>query len=124
MCGANENFVNVGVGDRQCHRRGDEPDRRDREMGAWRVICALGAAGRLRRRVRIQFEFAPFVFAHEVTITLAASGCDGSSCPPAYNALMLCELCGAEEAYNEHHLIPRHCHRKNWWKKNFTREQM
>ena len=37
---------------------------------------------------------------------------------------MLCELCAAEEAYNEHHLIPRHCHRKNWWKKNFTREQM
>lgn len=37
---------------------------------------------------------------------------------------MLCELCSAEEASSEHHLIPRHCHRKNWWKRNFTREQM
>ena len=34
-----------------------------------------------------------------------------------------CELCGAE-AFNEHHLIPRHCHRKTWFKNRFSKEQM
>ena len=37
---------------------------------------------------------------------------------------MNCEICQAEVAFNEHHLIPRHCHRKNWWRRNFTKEQM
>ena len=36
----------------------------------------------------------------------------------------LCELCEADLAFNEHHLIPRHCHRKNWWKRSFTKVQM
>lgn len=37
---------------------------------------------------------------------------------------MLCELCESDDAFNKHHLIPKHCHRKNWWKRNFTKEQM
>jgi len=37
---------------------------------------------------------------------------------------MLCELCEAEEAYNFHHLIPRAMHRRTWFKRNFTKEQM
>ncbi|QEG38163.1 hypothetical protein UC8_01160 [Roseimaritima ulvae] len=37
---------------------------------------------------------------------------------------MLCELCGIDEAFNKHHLIPRHCHRKNRWKRRFSKEQM
>ncbi|WP_372716424.1 hypothetical protein [Novipirellula sp.] len=37
---------------------------------------------------------------------------------------MMCELCEVDYAYNEHHLIPRHCHRKTWWKRRFTKEQM
>lgn len=36
----------------------------------------------------------------------------------------LCQLCGIDEVHSEHHLIPRHCHRKKWWKRTFTREQM
>ncbi|MBI1249739.1 hypothetical protein GC197_18085 [bacterium] len=34
-----------------------------------------------------------------------------------------CELCG-DEAFNEHHLIPRHCHRKSWFKKRHSKEMM
>lgn len=34
-----------------------------------------------------------------------------------------CELCG-DEAFNEHHLIPRHCHRKSWFKSRFSKQQM
>ncbi|GAA4429177.1 MULTISPECIES: hypothetical protein [Bremerella] len=34
-----------------------------------------------------------------------------------------CELCGAE-AFNDHHLIPRHCHRKSWFKSRFSKTQM
>ncbi|MHC2068489.1 hypothetical protein ACYFX5_13575 [Bremerella sp. T1] len=34
-----------------------------------------------------------------------------------------CELCGGE-AFNEHHLIPRHCHRKSWFKNRFSKELM
>lgn len=37
--------------------------------------------------------------------------------------MTLCELCG-DEAFNEHHLIPRHCHRKSWFKSRFSKEQM
>ncbi|QDT59446.1 hypothetical protein SV7mr_19530 [Stieleria bergensis] len=37
---------------------------------------------------------------------------------------MPCQLCGSNEVHSEHHLIPRHCHRKNWWKRHFTKEQM
>jgi len=37
---------------------------------------------------------------------------------------MPCQLCGIDEVHSEHHLIPRHCHRKNWWKRHFTKEQM
>ena len=36
----------------------------------------------------------------------------------------ICELCGSDEVHSEHHLIPRHCHRKSWWKRKFTKEQM
>lgn len=34
-----------------------------------------------------------------------------------------CELCG-DEAFNEHHLIPRHCHRKAWFKNRFSKAEM
>ncbi len=37
---------------------------------------------------------------------------------------MICELCGAEEAYNFHHLIPQTNHSNKWFKKRYTREQM
>ena len=36
----------------------------------------------------------------------------------------LCQLCGSDEVHSEHHLIPRHCHRKSWWKRKFTKEEM
>lgn len=35
-----------------------------------------------------------------------------------------CVLCEVDPAFNEHHLIPRHCHRKTWWKKRFAKEEM
>ena len=37
---------------------------------------------------------------------------------------MLCELCGIDEVYNEHHLIPRTCHSNKWFKKRYSRERM
>ena len=37
---------------------------------------------------------------------------------------MNCSLCGMEEAFNRHHLIPRTVHSNKWFKKNFTREEM
>ncbi len=33
---------------------------------------------------------------------------------------MLCELCGCEEHYDFHHLIPRTLHTNKWFKRNFT----
>lgn len=39
-------------------------------------------------------------------------------------SVLTCELCGSDEVHSEHHLIPRHCHRKSWWKRKFTREEM
>ena len=38
--------------------------------------------------------------------------------------LMICELCGVEDAHNFHHLIPRTNHSNKWFKKRFTREEM
>ena len=37
-----------------------------------------------------------------------------------------CTLCQRhlKRGTNEHHLIPRTCHRNRWFKKRFTREQM
>ena len=37
---------------------------------------------------------------------------------------MLCRLCGCEEAYDFHHLIPRTLRSNRWFKKRFTQEQM
>ncbi len=36
----------------------------------------------------------------------------------------MCELCGVEQSYSRHHLIPRTVHSNKWFKKNFTREEM
>ncbi|MEN6494514.1 MAG: hypothetical protein ABFD16_09485 [Thermoguttaceae bacterium] len=36
----------------------------------------------------------------------------------------LCELCGADEAYNFHHFIPRTVHSNKWFKKRFTVDEM
>jgi hypothetical protein len=36
----------------------------------------------------------------------------------------VCELCGAAEPENFHHLIPRICHANKWFKKNFSRRRM
>lgn len=36
----------------------------------------------------------------------------------------LCEVCGADEIDNYHHLIPRTVHKNKWFKKRFTKEQM
>lgn len=38
--------------------------------------------------------------------------------------MSMCELCGANEVHNEHHLIPKTCHKNKWFKKNYTREEM
>ena len=37
---------------------------------------------------------------------------------------MKCELCGRENICTFHHLIPKFNHKKKWFKKNFTKEQM
>lgn len=37
---------------------------------------------------------------------------------------MLCELCGCDEAYNFHHLIPRTLHGNKWFKKRFSQEEL
>ena len=37
---------------------------------------------------------------------------------------LTCELCGREELCNEHHLIPRKCHSKKWFRNRFTKEEM
>ena len=37
--------------------------------------------------------------------------------------MVRCQICGIDEVHSEHHLIPRHCHRKNWWKRHFTKEE-
>jgi len=37
--------------------------------------------------------------------------------------LETCSLCG-DDGFNLHHLIPRHCHRKSWFKNRFSKEQM
>jgi len=36
----------------------------------------------------------------------------------------LCVLCGVDEVYSRHHLIPKTVHSNKWFKKNFSREQM
>lgn len=38
--------------------------------------------------------------------------------------MIQCELCEAEEAYNFHHLIPKAMHRRTWFKRRFSKEQM
>ena len=35
-----------------------------------------------------------------------------------------CELCGREELCNEHHLIPRKCHSKKWFRNRYSKEEM
>jgi len=37
-----------------------------------------------------------------------------------------CALCGrlTKRGTNEHHLIPRTCHRNKWFRKNFSRAEM
>ena len=37
---------------------------------------------------------------------------------------MTCELCEKDVELTRHHLIPATCHTNQWFKKNFTREQM
>lgn len=36
----------------------------------------------------------------------------------------LCSLCGVEEVFSRHHLIPKTVHSNKWFKKTFTREEM
>jgi hypothetical protein len=36
----------------------------------------------------------------------------------------ICPLCGREIELVPHHFIPTTLHRENWYKKNFTQEQM
>lgn len=35
-----------------------------------------------------------------------------------------CELCYHDDLCNEHHLIPRKCHGKKWFRKTFSIEEM
>lgn len=35
-----------------------------------------------------------------------------------------CALCGRAKPLTFHHLIPRKCHRKKWFRRHFTREEM
>ncbi|MFC0020036.1 hypothetical protein AAFN60_02620 [Roseibacillus persicicus] len=35
-----------------------------------------------------------------------------------------CELCGLEDRCNVHHLIPRKCHSKKWFRNCYSREEM
>lgn len=37
---------------------------------------------------------------------------------------MICELCGCEDVYDFHHLIPRCLHKKKWFKKRYTKDEM
>lgn len=37
---------------------------------------------------------------------------------------MMCELCQGDDLCNEHHLIPRKCHSKKWFRRMFSREEM
>lgn len=37
---------------------------------------------------------------------------------------MTCELCNQDDLCNEHHLIPRKCHSKKWFRNRFSREEM
>lgn len=36
----------------------------------------------------------------------------------------ICELCGREELCNEHHLIPRKCHSKRWFRNRYLKKEM
>lgn len=35
-----------------------------------------------------------------------------------------CELCHHDDLCNEHHLIPRKCHKKKWFRKMFSIQEM
>jgi len=44
---------------------------------------------------------------------------------PYYNTKFgTCECCGRDSDLTFHHLIPRFLHKKKWFKKNYTRDQM
>jgi hypothetical protein len=42
------------------------------------------------------------------------------------NESFICSLCGRlmKRGSSRHHLIPRTCHRRNWFRKRFSKEEM